>query len=50
MRERLEGQRQGELYQSWLAALRKKAKIVENVALLDYDTQTGHENYNPDDY
>ena len=50
LRERLEGQRQGELYQSWLAALRKKAKIVENVALLDYDMQTGHENYNPDDY
>ena len=50
LRERLEGQRQGELYQSWLVRLRKKAKIVENVAMLDYDTQPGHENYSPDDY
>jgi len=50
LRERLEGQRQGELYQSWLDRLRKKSKIVENVAMLDYDTQTGHESFNPDDY
>jgi len=50
LRERLEGQRQGELYQSWLERLRKKSKIVENVAMLDYDTQPGHENFNPDDY
>jgi len=50
LRERLEGQRQGELYQSWLLRLRKKSKIVENVAMLDYDTLPGHENYNPDDY
>src|SRR5207248_1174342 len=27
LRERLEGQRQGELYQSWLARLRKKSRI-----------------------
>ncbi|HEX9573226.1 MAG TPA: SurA N-terminal domain-containing protein [Myxococcales bacterium] len=50
LRERLEGQRQGELYQSWLERLRKKSKIVENVAMLDYDTQPGHESFNPDDY
>ena len=50
LRERLEGQRQGELYQSWLDRLRKKSKIVENVAMLDYDTQPGHESFNPDDY
>jgi peptidyl-prolyl cis-trans isomerase D len=50
LRERLEGQRQNELYQSWLSRLRKKSKIVENVAMLEYDTQPGHENYNPDDY
>jgi len=50
LRERLEGQRQGELYQSWLDRLRKKSKIVENVAMLDYETQTGHESFNPDDY
>jgi len=50
LRERLEGQRQGELYQGWLERLRKKSKIVENVAMLDYDTQTGHESFNPDDY
>jgi len=49
-RERVEGQRQGELYQSWLERLRKKSKIVENVAMLDYDLQPGHENFNPDDY
>ena len=50
LRERLEGQRQGELYQSWLDRLRKKSKIVENVAMLDYDTQPGHETFNPDDF
>jgi peptidyl-prolyl cis-trans isomerase D len=50
LRERLEGQRQGELYQSWLDRLRKKSRIVENVAMLDYDTQSGHETFNPDDY
>jgi len=49
VRERLEGQKQNELYQSWVDRLRKKSKIVENVALLDYDTQIGHESYNPDD-
>ena len=50
LRERLEGQKQGELYQSWIERLRKKSKIVENVGLLDYDVQIGHEAYNPDDY
>jgi peptidyl-prolyl cis-trans isomerase D len=50
LRERYEGQRQGELYTSWLERLRKKSKIVENVAMLDYETQPGHEQYNPDDY
>ena len=49
LRERLEGQKQGELYQSWIERLRKKSKIVENVGLLDYDVQIGHEAYNPDD-
>jgi peptidyl-prolyl cis-trans isomerase D len=48
--ERLEGQRQGELYQSWLERLRKSSKIVENVAMLDYETQAGHETFNPDDF
>jgi peptidyl-prolyl cis-trans isomerase D len=49
LRERVEAQRQGELYQAWLDRLRKKSKIVENVAMLDYDTQPGHENFNPDE-
>jgi peptidyl-prolyl cis-trans isomerase D len=49
-RERVEGQKQGELYQAWLGQLRKKAKIVENLALLDYDAQISHETFNPDDY
>ena len=50
LRDRVEGQRQNELYQGWLDRLRKKSKIVENVAMLDYDTQPGHETFNPDDY
>jgi peptidyl-prolyl cis-trans isomerase D len=50
LRERVEQQKQGELYQAWLDRLRKKSKIVENVAMLDYDTQPGHETYNPDEY
>jgi peptidyl-prolyl cis-trans isomerase D len=50
LRDRAEGQRQNELYQSWLTALRKKSKIVENVAVLDYEAQPGREAYNPDDY
>jgi peptidyl-prolyl cis-trans isomerase D len=49
LRDRIERQRQEEIYQSWLERLRKKSKIVENVAILDYDTQAGHESFNPDD-
>ena len=49
LRDRIERQRQEEIYQSWLERLRKKSKIVENVAILDYDTQTGRESFNPDD-
>ena len=49
LRDRIERQRQDELYQSWIERLRKSSKIVENVAMLDYDTQPGHETFNPDD-
>jgi peptidyl-prolyl cis-trans isomerase D len=49
LRDRIEQQRQNELYQSWIDRLRKSSKIVENVAVLDYDTQTGHEAFNPDE-
>ena len=49
LRDRIERQRQEEIYQSWMERLRKKSKIVENVAILDYDTQAGHESFNPDD-
>jgi peptidyl-prolyl cis-trans isomerase D len=49
LRDRIERQRQEELYQSWLERLRKKSKIVENVAMLDYEAQPGHEAFNPDE-
>ena len=49
LRDRIERQRQDELYQSWIERLRKNSKIVENIALLDYEAQTGHETFNPDD-
>ena len=49
LRDRIERQKQEELYQSWLQRLRKKSKIVENVAMLDYDTLPGHEVFNPED-
>jgi peptidyl-prolyl cis-trans isomerase D len=49
LRDRIERQRQDELYQSWIERLRKNSKIVENVAMLDYDTQSGHEQFNPDE-
>jgi len=49
LRQRLEVQKQNELYQSWLDHLHKKSQIEENQAVLSYDTQTGHESYNPDE-
>jgi peptidyl-prolyl cis-trans isomerase D len=49
LRDGIERQKQEELYQSWLDRLRKKSKIVENVAMLDYDMQGGHEQFNPED-
>jgi peptidyl-prolyl cis-trans isomerase D len=50
LRERLVGQKQGELYSKWIENLRKKAKIVENESVLSYDNQATHEAYNPDDF
>lgn len=50
LRERLVSQRQGELYAKWIDQLRKKSKIVENAAVLSYETNVGHEQYAPDDY
>jgi len=49
-RDRLIGQKQGELYGKWVEALRKKAKIVENEQVLSYDVGPGHEAYSPDDF
>ena len=49
LRQRLEVQKQNELYQSWLDQLRKKSRLEENQAVLSYDTQVGHESYNPDE-
>jgi len=48
--ERLEQQKQGELYNAWLERLRKKANIEENAGMLAYDQPNGQERFNPDDY
>jgi peptidyl-prolyl cis-trans isomerase D len=48
LRERLEQQKQAELYQAWIERVRKQSTIVENTAVLSYD-QTAHEAFNPDD-
>jgi peptidyl-prolyl cis-trans isomerase D len=49
-RERLEQQKQGELYRAWLERLRKKAHIVENESALSYEIGPSHESYSPDDF
>ncbi len=49
-RDRLEGQKQGELYSQWIERLRKGATVVENDTLLNYQTGSEQQNYNPDDY
>ena len=50
VRDRLIGQKQGELYAKWVDGLRKKAKIVENEAVLSYDLGPAHEAFSPDDF
>ena len=50
VRERLEGQKQGEMYSQWLERLRKNARILENETLLSYEAAAARESYNPDDY
>jgi peptidyl-prolyl cis-trans isomerase D len=50
VRDRLIGQKQGELYARWVDSLRKKSKIVENEQVLSYDQTTTHESFSPDDY
>ena len=50
LEDRLVGQKQGELYQKWIEALRKRARIVENEQLLSYENGTGREQYQPDDF
>ena len=50
MRDRLTGQKQGELYGRWVETLRKKAKIVENEHMLSYEAGTAHEAFAPDDF
>jgi peptidyl-prolyl cis-trans isomerase D len=49
-RDRLENQKQGELYSQWIERLRKKARITENEGVLSYDNNVRSESYNPDDY
>ena len=49
LRQRLEVQKQNELYRSWLDQLHKKSRIEENHAVLSYETQVGHESFNPDE-
>ena len=50
LQDRLIQQKQGELYTKWIENLRKKSKIVENESVLSYETGTGHEQYQPDDF
>ena len=49
LRQRLEVQKQNELYRSWLDQLHKKSRIEQNHAVLSYETQVGHETFNPDE-
>lgn len=50
VRERIVQQKQNELYAKWVEALRKRARIVQNQALLSYEGGTGHEQFTPDDF
>jgi peptidyl-prolyl cis-trans isomerase D len=50
LRDRLVAQRQNELYSKWIESLRKKARIVQNPALLSYETGGRGEQYAPDDF
>ena len=50
LRERLTGQKQGELYAKWVDNLRSKSKIVENQLVLSYDYTHTSEALAPDDF
>jgi parvulin-like peptidyl-prolyl isomerase len=50
LRDRLIGQKQGELYAKWVEGLRSKARIVENEHVLSYDVGPAHEAFAPDDF
>jgi len=50
LRERLVAQKQNELYSKWIESLRKKARIVENPAVLSYEAGGRGEQYAPDDF
>jgi len=50
LRDRLIGQKQGELYAKWVETLRKNSKIVENEHVLSYEAGPGHEAFSPDDF
>ena len=50
LRDRLIGQKQGELYAKWVETLRKGSKIVENEQVLSYEAGPGHEAFSPDDF
>jgi peptidyl-prolyl cis-trans isomerase D len=49
-RDRLIGQKQGELYAKWVEGLRKRSKIVENEHVLSYEEGPAHEAFSPDDF
>ncbi len=50
LRDRLLSQKQNELYSKWIEGLRKKARILQNQAVLSYEQGTSHEQYAPDDF
>jgi peptidyl-prolyl cis-trans isomerase D len=50
LRERLTGQKQGELYAKWVDTLRSKSKIVENQLVLSYEQGPASEALAPDDF
>lgn len=50
IRDRLVLQKQNELYTQWVEGLRKRARIVQNQAVLSYEAGPGHEQFTPDDF
>lgn len=46
-REQVEAQKQREVYTAWIERLRKDAKIVENDAILSYETSAVQDTFDP---